>query len=103
MANFNDPTVALKNAADLTSSLIDNHYKNQIDLAKSAADLSETAARTGYYGAYADNIQSESDLRKQTTPLAVQRESQAVQQNQYALDEAKRQSDTLDKALSEYG
>jgi hypothetical protein len=103
LANFNDPTVALKSAYDLTSSLIDNHYKNQIDLAKSQADLSEAAARTNYYGAQSDNIQSESDQRKQLMPLKIQQESQLVQQNKYALDEAKRQADTLDKALSEYG
>src|SRR5271165_663471 len=102
MANFNDPTVALKNAADLTSSLIDNHYKNQIDLAKSAADLSETAARTGYYGAYTDNIQSESDQRKQLMPLAVQQQALKLKTDQNAFDTAKAQqadySDALDRA-----
>ena len=103
MANFNDPTVALKNAYDMTSSLIDNHYKNQIDLAKSAADVSEAAARTGQYQAQTDNIQSESDQRKQLLPLLLKQDSQRIQQNDYALKEAQRQSDTLDKALSEYG
>jgi hypothetical protein len=103
MANFNDPTVALKNAYDLTSSLIDNHYNNQIALAKSQADLAETAARTGQYQAQTDNIQSESDQRKQQLPLLIKQDNQRIQQNDFALKEAQRQSDTLDKALSEYG
>src|SRR5271165_6077382 len=102
LANFNDPTVALKSAADLTSSLIDNHYKNQIDLAKSQADLSETAARTGYYGAQTDNIQSESDQRKQLMPLAVQQQTLKLKTDQLGYDTAKGQqadySDALDRA-----
>lgn len=85
-----------------STSLIDNAYAQQMAYKKSQADLAESAAKTQYYGAESDNIQSESDQRKQLTPLTVQAEKQRIQQNQFAIKEAQRQSDELDQANGEY-
>jgi hypothetical protein len=84
------------------TSLIDNAYAQQTAYKKSQADLAESMAKTKYYGAESDNIQSESDQRKQLTPLTVQAEKQRIQQNQFSLKEMQRQSDELDQANGEY-
>jgi hypothetical protein len=84
------------------TSLVDNAYAQQVAYKKAQADLDESMAKTKYYGAESDNIQSESDQRKLLTPLTVQAEKQRIQQGQFALKEAQRQSDELDQANSEY-
>src|SRR5271165_1895879 len=86
MANFNDPTVAGADAAKAVSSLIDNAYNNQIKFAQAKADLAKSVADTGYLGAQTDNIQSESDLRNQTTPFIVQQRALKVKSDQNAFD-----------------
>jgi hypothetical protein len=106
MEQISGPAAQTKNAIDISkgfTSLVDNAFNQRMKLAQDKATLDETVARTGQIGALTDNIQSESDQRKRLTPLLVQQDSQRVQQNKYALDEAQRQADTLDKALGEYG
>jgi hypothetical protein len=84
------------------TSLVDNAYAQQTAYKKSQADLAESMAKTQYYGAESDNIQSESDQRKQLTPLEVQAKQQLIQQNGFAIKEAQRQSNELDQANGEY-
>jgi hypothetical protein len=118
MANFNDPTVALKNAYDLTSSLIDNHYKNQMDLAKSQADLQYSAARTRGLDTDTDIIQrtaddkvaqehlltqlkqQEYDQNARVNPLIVQEKQNDVQLKKIGVDDLQRQSDDNTAALN---
>jgi hypothetical protein len=102
LANFNDPTVALKNAYDLTSSLIDNHYKNQMDLAKSQADLKTSAARLQQIGIDNNLLQQRYDQGAQSFPLEQQQRQQALNENQFRLNDAQYNADQLDKAQSEY-
>lgn len=84
------------------TSLIDNAYAQQMAYKKAQADLDESMAKTKYYGAESDNLQSESDQRKQLTPLEIQAKQQQIAQGGFALKEAQRQSDELDKANGEY-
>ncbi len=82
-----------------TTSLIDNAYDRQMAYRKSLADLDEANARTGLYGAQADNLQSESDQRKQLLPLDIQARNLALKTNQLKLDALEsQQADTSDAA-----
>jgi hypothetical protein len=101
MANFNDPTVALKNAADLTSSLIDNHYRNQMALAKSQADLAETAARTGQIGANVDLLKQDYENRAQLNPIIQKQAQNRLDSDSILLDRAKRDAQDQNTAIAQ--
>jgi hypothetical protein len=101
LANFNDPTVALKNAYDLTSSLIDNHYKNQMALAKSQADLAETAARTDQLGVNTDLLKQDYENRAKLNPIAQQAAQNRLDSDAILLDQQKRNAQDQNTAIAQ--
>ena len=95
--NMTSMLPTMNNIVNSTTSLIDNAYSRQLAYRKSLADLGETAARTGLYGAQAANIQSESDQRQQLLPLDIQAKQLALRTNKLNLDAVEsQQADTSD-------
>jgi hypothetical protein len=84
--NMTSMLPTMNNIVQSTTSLIDNAYNRQLAYRKSLADLGEVAARTGLYGAQADNIQTESAQRQQLLPLDVQAKNLALKTQQLQLD-----------------
>jgi hypothetical protein len=84
------------------TSLIDNAYAQQMAYQKSQADLSQSLSRTKYQDAQTDNLKQQGEQSAQLFPLQVQGEKQRLQQGQFQLKEAQRQSDELDQANGEY-